>query len=156
MNHLLKSPFCVHPKSGLISVPIPISRIRDFKPYLIDTGPPRPAAAAAARRVIDMLGQVAAKQQAVAAAPATTAPATDATPQSAGASTSNAGGDEVIETEAPSVEGLLWFEYAPSIWQLCSQGERVGTGQTASGPRKRGGERWGFGAALDTFPYVVS
>lgn len=41
INHLLKSPFCVHPKTGLISVPMSESDIIDFDinkiPSLVET-----------------------------------------------------------------------------------------------------------------------
>jgi len=30
LNHLLKAPFCVHPKTGLISVPLDKDEIYDF------------------------------------------------------------------------------------------------------------------------------
>ncbi|KAH7826921.1 DNA primase small subunit [Monocercomonoides exilis] len=33
-NHLLKSPWTIHPQTGLICVPIPEEHFRDFKPYL--------------------------------------------------------------------------------------------------------------------------
>ena len=32
MSHLLKSPFCVHPKSGRIGVPIDLDTVEDFDP----------------------------------------------------------------------------------------------------------------------------
>jgi len=37
MNHLLKSPFVVHPKTGRVCVPIEPSKCDDFDPFAVPT-----------------------------------------------------------------------------------------------------------------------
>ncbi|CAG9857893.1 unnamed protein product [Phyllotreta striolata] len=37
MNHLLKSPFCVHPKTGKISIPFSINELNEFDPNNVCT-----------------------------------------------------------------------------------------------------------------------
>nr|XP_056716517.1 DNA primase small subunit [Euleptes europaea] len=37
INHLLKSPFSVHPKTGRISVPIDLQKLDDFDPFAVPT-----------------------------------------------------------------------------------------------------------------------
>ena len=38
-NHLLKSPFCVHPKTGRICVPMNVGEVDDFDPFQVPTLP---------------------------------------------------------------------------------------------------------------------
>jgi DNA primase small subunit len=37
LNHLLKSPFCVHPKTGKVCVPIDARRAEEFDPFTVPT-----------------------------------------------------------------------------------------------------------------------
>merc|ERR1719161_839880 len=37
MNHLLKSPFVVHPKTGRVCVPIDVAKVDDFDPAKVPT-----------------------------------------------------------------------------------------------------------------------
>lgn len=37
LNHLLKSPFCVHPKTGRVCIPISMEQVDAFNPDLVPT-----------------------------------------------------------------------------------------------------------------------
>jgi len=45
LNHLLKSPFCVHPGTGRICVPIDVRKVEEFDPLAVPT-------------VLDVLGEI--------------------------------------------------------------------------------------------------
>ncbi|KAJ4459901.1 putative DNA primase small subunit [Paratrimastix pyriformis] len=98
MKHLLKSPFCVHPGTGLVSIPLSARHINDFKPWLATAGP---VLTSSSTESAGSLMAKLAKQQA--AAPAVTTEA--AQPQA--------------PRRVPGVD-LPWFECPPSIWDVCT------------------------------------
>lgn len=114
LNHLLKSPFVVHPGTGRVCVPIDIRKVEEFDPLTVPT-------------VTDLLSQIDAwdaEHSSGSRSPAASAPPQPTTDGEGSAADAEAGGKKLQDYEKTELKPYI--DYFRTFVANLIKGERVG------------------------------